>query len=210
MKKKILTYLKIEIVPFILQLLVRIIYLSNKKVFHYPKEKLEEPSYLFALWHGELLMQPFNVKRLRPGKKISAMISDHRDGEIISKTNEYLGINAIRGSSTRGATKVLISAIKMLRNATSDIVITPDGPKGPRFVVADGVVAIAQKTNTKLVLLNCKPSSYWKLSSWDKFIVPKPFGTIEFYASEPISLNNMSMEEAKELIKNRLLKNAII
>lgn len=209
MKKKILTYIKIELVPFILQLLVRFIYLSNKKVFFYPKEKLEDSSYLFALWHGELLMQPFNVRRLRPGRKISAMISEHRDGEAISRTNEYLGIDAIRGSSTRGATKVLISAIKMIKNGTSDVVITPDGPKGPRFSVASGVVAIAQKTKSKIVILNCKPSKYWQLSSWDKFIVPKPFGTIEFYASEAFSLDDLELEEAKELIKEKLLINAM-
>ncbi len=200
-------FLMTKVVPFLLQLFVRFIYLTSKKRFHHPKE-LKDKTYIVSFWHGELLMQPFNYQKLKPKGKVSAMISEHKDGEAITKTVEYLGIYSIRGSSTRGGAKALIGAIKELKGG-DDIAITPDGPKGPRFSVADGIVAIHKKTNAKILAFNCKPSSYWQFNSWDKFIVPKPFGTLDFYVSEPFSLGDLETEEAKEFIKNKLLENAM-
>ncbi len=200
-------FLNTKILPFFLQILVRIIYLTNKKVFHHPA-KLEDEVYIVAFWHGELLMQPFNYQKLKPYGKVSAMISDHRDGESITKTVEFLGIHSIRGSSTRGGTKALIAAIKELKGG-DDIAITPDGPKGPRHSVANGIVAISQKTNAKILPFNCKPTKYWQFNSWDKFIVPKPFGTINFYIGEPFSVNDLQMDTATQLVKEKLLENAI-
>jgi lysophospholipid acyltransferase (LPLAT)-like uncharacterized protein len=196
-----------KILPFILQILVRIIYITNKKVFHHPKV-LSDKVYIITFWHGELLMQPFNYQKLKPYGKVSAMISEHKDGEAITKTVEYLGIYSIRGSSTRGGTKALINAIKELKGG-DDIAITPDGPRGPRHSVANGIVAISQKTNAKILAFNCKPTKYWQLNSWDKFIVPKPFGTINFYISEPFGIDNLELEEAKKLIKAKLQENAM-
>lgn len=200
-------FLVTKILPFILQLFVRFIYLTSKKVFHHPK-KLDDKVYVVAFWHGELLMQPFNYQKLKPSGKVSAMISDHRDGEAITKTVEHLGIYSIRGSSTRGGAKALIGAIKELKGG-DDIAITPDGPKGPRHSVADGIVAISKKTNAKILVFNCKPSKYWQFNSWDKFIIPKPFGRIEFFIDEPLDISALENEEAKELIKEKMLVNAM-
>ena len=113
-------FLVTRVVPFILQLFVRFIYLTSKKVFHHPNINKDE-SYVVAFWHGELLMQPFNYQKLKPSGKISAMISQHKDGEAITRTVEYLGIHSIRGSSSRGAAKVLISAIKEIKNGNSNL-----------------------------------------------------------------------------------------
>ena len=200
-------FLITKVLPFFLQLFVRFIYLSSKKVFHHPKE-LKDDKYLVAFWHGELLMQPFNYRKLKPNGKVSAMISEHKDGEAITKTVEYLGIHSIRGSSTRGGAKALIGAIKELKGG-DDVAITPDGPKGPRFSIADGIVAIHKKTNAKILLFNCKSSKYWQFNSWDKFIVPKPFGRLDFYISEPLDVSSLEENEAKELIQKRLLENAM-
>lgn len=200
-------FLVTRVVPFFLQLFVRFVYLTNKKNFYHPKE-LKDDIYIVSFWHGELLMQPFNYQKLKPKGKVSAMISEHKDGEAITKTVEYLGIHSIRGSSTRGGTKALIGAIKELKGG-NDIAITPDGPKGPRFSVADGIVAIHKKTDAKILAFNCRPSKYWQFNSWDKFIIPKPFGVIDFYVSEPFSVSHLDMAEAKEFIKEKLLINAM-
>lgn len=196
-----------KVAPFILQFFVRIIYLSNKKVFHHPKID-ENESFIVAFWHGELIMQPFNYQKLKATGKVSAMISEHKDGEAITKTVEYLGIDSIRGSSSKGGAKALIAAIKEIKNG-NDIAITPDGPRGPRHSVADGIVAISKKTNAKILIFNCKPKNYWQFNSWDKFIVPKPFGTIEFFIQEPLCIKDLEMEEAKELIREKMLINAM-
>ncbi|QDF30078.1 lysophospholipid acyltransferase family protein [Halarcobacter anaerophilus] len=200
-------FLVTKVVPFIMQLFVRFIYISSKKVFHHPKIDSKEP-FIVAFWHGELLMQPFNYKRIRPKGKVSAMISEHKDGEAITRTVEYLGIDSIRGSSTRGGAKALIGAIKELK-AGYDIAITPDGPKGPRHSVADGIVAISQKTNARILIFNCRPTKYWQFNSWDKFIVPKPFGKLEFFIQEPLDISSLEQKEAKELIQDKMLLNAM-
>lgn len=195
------------LLPPFANILIRALYATCKKEFFlapsYPSE-----SYIVAFWHGELLMQPFLYKRIRKGGKISVMISEHFDGEIIAKIISHFGFKSVRGSSSRGGARVLIEAIKKLKEG-EDVAITPDGPSGPRHSVAEGIVALAQKTNAKIVVFNCKPSGYWSLKSWDKFVIPKPFSTLSFYADKIIDLNGVSAEEAKGLVEKGMLQNAV-
>jgi hypothetical protein len=208
MKKKILNYLQVAVVPFILQLLIRFIYFTNKKIYHHTNVSMGKKSFIVALWHGDLIMQPFNYKKFKPDGSIRAVISEHRDGEAIQKTVAYLGIGSLSGSSTRGGAKAMIGAIKALKQGI-DIAITPDGPKGPIYSIADGIVAIAQKTDSMILPFSSKPSKYWQFNSWDKFIIPKPFGTIDFYIGDPFSVQGMDMEEAKQLILEKMMQNQL-
>jgi len=207
MKDKIKAFLILRVIPFILQLFVRFIYLTNKKVYHHAKINEDEPI-VVTFWHGELLMHPFNYQKLRPRGEVKAMISNHKDGEAITRVVEFLGIGSIRGSSSKGGAKALISTIKELKSG-NDIAITPDGPRGPRFSVADGIVAISQKSKAKIVVFNCRPTKYWQMKSWDKFIIPKPFGTIEFHIQEPLDISSLDMEEAKTLIHEKMMIHAM-
>ncbi len=151
-------------------------------------------------------MQPLNYRKFKPNGNIKVIVSHHRDGETIRKVVDYLGVGAISGSSSKGGAKALIQAIKTIRSGI-DIAITPDGPRGPRYSVANGIVAISQKTNAKIVTCQIKTSKFWQLNSWDKFIIPKPFGIIDFYISEPFDINNLEMDDAKKLIKDKMMEN---
>jgi len=208
MKKKFFKYLEITLVPFILQLIVRFVYLTNKKTYHTTTQLSENETFIICMWHGDLLMQPFNYKNFKPKGTVKAIISEHRDGEAIRKTVEYLGIGSLAGSSTRGGAKALIGAIKSIKNGI-DVAITPDGPKGPIYSVADGVVIISQKTKAKILPFSCVPTKYWQLTSWDKFIIPKPFGKIDFYIGDPVNVLGMEIEQAKELISKQMAKNQL-
>lgn len=192
--------------PLIGSLLIRFLYLTNRAVFHAPKSISQEPI-IFACWHGELLMLPYLYKHYRKKPHAKVLISPHFDGEIISKTIRFFGLGTLAGSSHKSAAKVLIQAIKTLKSGY-DIGITPDGPKGPRHEVADGIVVMAKKAKAKIVLVEIKPSSYWQFNSWDKFVVPKPFGTIDFYATQEIDVEGYTLQEAKELLKKGLLEHA--
>jgi lysophospholipid acyltransferase (LPLAT)-like uncharacterized protein len=150
-----------------------------------------------------------NYFHFRPKGIVKTMISQSKDGEIISKVYSLLGVESIRGSSSKGATKALISTIREITSG-SDVALTPDGPRGPRFSIADGVIAIAQKSGAKVVVLNSKPSKYWQFNSWDRFVLPKPFGKIDFYLSEPFDISNLEFEEARSFIKDKMMQNAII
>lgn len=207
MRKKILRKLSLLVLPFVGTLLIRFIYLTSHKRFHLPKV-IPDESVIFACWHGDLLMQPYLYYQFRSTPKAKVLISEHFDGQIISGIIRFFKLGSIHGSSTRGGAKVLIQALKALSDGY-DIGITPDGPKGPRYSVGDGVVVMAQKRHAKVVVFHCCPSRYWQLTSWDRFVVPKPFGTLEFYASEPIDLEGLEMEEAKTLIKEHLMKYAL-
>lgn len=195
--------LALLIIPFIGSLIIRFLYLTNKKKFHAP-DTLTDESFIMACWHGELLMIPYAYLRYKEIPSVKLFISEHFDGELIAKTLGFFGFGTIRGSTTRGGAKALIQAIKEIKSG-SDIGITPDGPKGPRHQVHDGIIAIAQKTKKKIVLVEIKPSKYWQLKSWDKFIVPKPFGELNYFISEPIDVSELEFEEARKLIKEGLL-----
>ena len=203
MLKKLLRSLATFLVPIIGSLLIRLISLTNKKVFHAPQNLPKEP-FIMACWHGELLMIPYAYTRYRKIPHVKLLISEHFDGNLIAKTLAFFGFGTIRGSSTRGGAKALISAIKELKNGY-DLVITPDGPKGPRHEVQDGIVVMAQKAKVKITVVAIKPSSFWELSSWDKFVIPKPFGRINYYISDLIDVQGMELKDAKQLIKRSLL-----
>ncbi|MBP9615959.1 MAG: lysophospholipid acyltransferase family protein [Aliarcobacter sp.] len=201
-------FFKLKILPYVLYLIVKFIYLTNKKEFHHPKLNDDE-ALIFVTWHDDLICQPLNYFQNRPNGVIKTLISQSKDGEILSKIYNLFGGEIIRGSSSKGATKALISTIREIK-AGSDIALTPDGPRGPRHTVADGVIAIAQKSGARIVVLNSKASKYWQFKSWDKFILPKPFGKIDFYMSEPFNINDLEFEEARSFIKDKMMLNATL
>jgi lysophospholipid acyltransferase (LPLAT)-like uncharacterized protein len=201
--KKTFRFLGVIVLPVIASLLIRLLSLSNKKVFHAP-ENLGKEQFIMACWHGELLMIPYAYTKYRKKPHVKLLISEHFDGNLIAKTLGFFGFGTIRGSSTRGGVKALISAIKEIKNGY-DLGITPDGPKGPRHVVQDGIIVMAQKAKVKITLVEIKPSSYWQLGSWDKFVIPKPFGIINYYISDLIDVTDIPLIEAKKLVQEGLL-----
>lgn len=203
MRKKIARSLALKIVPFIGSLLIRFLYNTNKIHYHSP-EKLSNDPIIFACWHGELLMLPYLYSHYRKTPHAKVLISPHFDGKLISKTIEYFGLGTLAGSSDKNPAKVLIQAIKTLKKGF-DIGITPDGPKGPRHEVADGIIVMAQKAKAKIVLVEIKPTKFWQLNSWDKFTIPKPFGEIHYYATEELDISEMSLEDARDKLQRGLL-----
>jgi len=204
LSKKVTRKLLLYIGPFLGYAIIRLIYLTCKKEFHISSNIPKEP-FVGVLWHGEMLMQLFMYKKFRKKVKTVIMISEHFDGEVISKILKLYGFGSVRGSSSKGSIKVLKEAFSAIDNGY-DLAITPDGPRGPYHSLADGVVLIAQRKNMKIIATRYKASKYWQLNSWDKFIIPKPFSTLCFYASEPFAIDGLSKDEAKELIKKTLDK----
>ena len=96
--------------------------------------------------------------------------------------------------------EIQIKIAKFLANNGVDVVITPDGPRGPRRSISDGSVTIAQKTGVNVVVLSYKASKFWQFNSWDKMILPKPFSKLTYYISGEFSLEGLNIQEAKNLI----------
>lgn len=207
LKKKIL----VKLAEYIILLLIWLIYLTCKKNFT-PTSLPKKPC-IVVFWHGRLAMMSFAYKhwwkkKFGGQKSGKVIISDHKDGEIITSVISHFGIKAIRGSSSKGGARALISAFKEIKNGV-DVIITPDGPRGPKHSVADGAVVIAQKQNLDIYALNYEASKFWQFKSWDGMILPKPFSTINYSLSKPFSVANLELDEAKELIKNTLFEAAL-
>jgi lysophospholipid acyltransferase (LPLAT)-like uncharacterized protein len=129
---------------------------------------------IFALWHGELLPLLWHHR----GENIAIVISEHRDGEIIAQIAESLGYATVRGSSSRGGSRALIGLMREI-DAGRDGAITPDGPRGPARVFAPGAAVAAQRTGALIAPIRAKASSAWRLKSWDRFLIPKPFARVQ-------------------------------
>ena len=133
-------------------------------------------------WHGRLLAMPFSYKRNR-GK---VLISRHRDGELIARVVKYFGIGAVRGSYRKeGSISSLRGMIKEIREGT-DMAVTPDGPKGPRYQIKQGIVELARLSGRPIVLLTYSASRGKVFNSWGRFMLPYPFSKILFVWGDPV------------------------
>lgn len=186
---------------YFIYVFIKLIFFTCKKRYLIGKLPKDKGS-VVLFWHGQLGFMCFVYKCIWDNvqKHGKVIISDHKDGEIITKIIDKFGIGTLRGSSSKGGAKVLIDALRQIKQGT-DIVITPDGPRGPRHSVADGAVVISQKTNSDIYVLNYEIDNFWELKSWDKMIIPKPFSTIKFTLSKPFNVKDLSLSEAKRKIQ---------
>jgi lysophospholipid acyltransferase (LPLAT)-like uncharacterized protein len=156
--------------------------------------------FILAFWHRHLLLMPYAYR----GRKISVLVSQSKDGELIASTVARLGIDSTRGSSSRGG----VSGMKtMLRKAADgwDIAFTPDGPRGPAREVQPGVTLTAAATGLPIQPVAIAASRAKLLRSWDRFLVPLPFSTVHIVYGEPLTVKRRSdTAEAAMELKRRL------
>ena len=186
---------------------MRIIWYTTRKTFH-NADSIEAKQYVCVTWHGELFMSPQAYRQLHKKFPASAIISSHFDGSLIARTLQFLRIRPLRGSSRKGARQVLLQAFKSIKSG-EEVLITPDGPKGPRHSMSDGAVGIALKSKLPIFVMNFRAQNYWQFSSWDKFVIPKPFTQVDFYI-QSLSLEGMEHEEAKAYLLAKMLENTIV
>ncbi len=194
------------LVPPVAALCVRLFFLSCRKKYHYIGS-LPQNNCVFVGWHGELFFNPLFYKKARPGFDAYALVSRHFDGELIARTNKIsAGLHALRGSSSKGGSAVLLQAIKKLR-AGADVVLTPDGPRGPRHRIQDGVLSLCRRCGGSVVIITHRPRRYWRLKSWDRFMIAKPFTRVDVYF-QTLRLQNFD-ENDKKYLQERMLAYAL-
>lgn len=135
----------------------------------------------FSLWHGHLLP----LLWLHRGEGVIIVISEHKDGEIVARIAQNLGYGLIRGSTTRGGTRALIQLTRALQEGR-DVAITPDGPRGPAETVAPGTIAAAQRSGVPVLPTLAHCDRAWRLRSWDRFMIPKPFARLSVAYGAPM------------------------
>lgn len=156
---------------------------------------------IFAFWHRMMLV----LASVGRGTNIHVLISQHTDGEYIAQVIKWLGYGVIRGSTTRGGARAMIKMVRKAREGTP-IGITPDGPRGPCYVVQTGVIYLAQKSGVPIIPAALGVSSYWELPSWDRFIIPKPFSRALLLYGTPIYVPPKLTKEQIEEYRLQLQK----
>lgn len=201
----------IKIAPPIMYMALRIIYAFTRHRFHI-NEYAREHNFIGAFWHGELLMLPFLYKHFQKevskerDKGFYIVQSHHFDAELMVRVIALFHLRSLRGSSSKGGLRVLMEALKLLREGY-DIGLSLDGPKGPYHTISDGIVAMSQKTEKHIIPIRVVYSRYWELKTWDKFRIPKPFSRIDYYMSDGFVIDkDMNLDEAKTLICTHLEK----
>lgn len=160
-------------------------------------------SVIFSFWHGRLIMMPYLWPRGSGTMRV--LISEHKDGMFISRICKCFGIDTVHGSSSKRSLSAVRDLLKALKSGES-ITFTPDGPRGPRFSVAPGVVAVAQKAGAPIIPWIFSSNRGKSLKSWDRFFVPYPFGKGCFIADDPLFIPpEMPIEEASTLLKDRMM-----
>jgi hypothetical protein len=148
---------------------------------------------IFTLWHGELLPLLWHHR----DQGIAVVISEHRDGEIIARIAERLGYATVRGSTSRGGGRALIGLMRALESGL-DGAVTPDGPRGPAHEFAPGAAIASQRTGVPLLFVRASASRAWRLKSWDRFLVPKPFARVRVTYGPLTNVEAASPREAAE------------
>ncbi|HEV2854892.1 MAG TPA: lysophospholipid acyltransferase family protein [Thermoanaerobaculia bacterium] len=193
-----------RVVPFLAAGFIRLLR-ATVRLRHHGDERMrawerEGRHFILAFWHRHLLLMPYAYR----GGRISVLVSQSTDGELIASTVARLGIDSSRGSSSRGG----IGGMRSLLRKTAegwDIAFTPDGPRGPLREVQPGVILAAAATGLPIQPVAVAASRAKLLRSWDRFVVPLPFSTVHFVYGEPLVVERRgdTVEAAAEL-KRRL------
>jgi lysophospholipid acyltransferase (LPLAT)-like uncharacterized protein len=154
---------------------------------------------ILAFWHGRILLMPFPYR----GPKACIMNSSHRDGEIITRVIKRFGASVVRGSSTRGWMGGLKGMLDAYRQGY-DLLVVPDGPRGPRGKAKSGVLQLARATGAPVF-----PVTYgaqWKVTvnSWDRLLVPFPLSRIIYVVGQPIIVPADASPEVMEIKRQEL------
>ena len=139
---------------------------------------------IFVFWHGQLLP----LVHYHRGEGVVVLVSEHADGEYITRVIERHGFDTVRGSSTRGGTKGLKALIRAAR-AGHDLALTPDGPRGPAQEFKPGALLAAQVTGAPIIPVAAGASAAWHFESWDRFMVPRPLSKVAVEYAEPVWLD---------------------
>jgi lysophospholipid acyltransferase (LPLAT)-like uncharacterized protein len=134
-------------------------------------------NYVGALWHNRLLLISYVLKRFAPHRPGAGLISASRDGDLIAPLVERFGFQVVRGSSSRLGATGMLELVGVLE-AGRDVLLTPDGPRGPVYELGPGIILLAQKSGAPIQPINLEFSSCWRLNSWDRFILPRPFSKV--------------------------------
>ena len=158
---------------------------------------------ILAFWHSRIVLMRFGYR----GSKACIMNSIHRDGEIITRVLKRFGIAAVRGSSSRGWVSGLKGLIEAYRLGY-DLIVVPDGPRGPCQQAKSGVLQLARATGAPVYPTTYSAAWHTKIGSWDRLMIPFPFSRVVYVVGPPISVpgetTSAQLEQKRQELEKRL------
>lgn len=160
--------------------------------------------FIFCFWHGRMMMLPAAWHRSR---KMHMLVSDHRDGRLIARTIRHFGIATVTGSSSKGGAAALRTILRLLKSGLG-VGFTPDGPRGPRMRASLGVVQAARLSGVPIFPTTYSTTRRRLFQSWDRFLLPLPFGRGVLLIGAPIRVardaDEAALERARAEVEERL------
>lgn len=157
-----------------------------------------------VLWHNRLFLAAEIVRRFRVGRPAYALVSASQDGAWLTAFFALAGMRTVRGSSSRLGREAATALVDVLR-AGHDVGITPDGPRGPCYELKPGGVIVARRTRAPVLLVGGEFTSAWRLRSWDRFYVPKPFSHVRMRCEVLLPEQLADRDAGIALMRERLL-----
>ena len=154
---------------------------------------------IFALWHANMLAVLWKHRH----EGVVVLTSQHADGEILARICEALGYRTVRGSTSKGGARALVEIDRLLQQG-AEVAITPDGPRGPAKSIAPGVVYSAQRARVPIIPVDVRASRAWRLKTWDRFVIPKPFARVTIRYGEPVVVPSAEQGSTVERETERL------
>ena len=162
---------------------------------------------IFVFWH-ENILAPFY---LRGHCNLTMLLSRHRDADWLAEAATFMGFDSVRGSSFRGGSAALRELTRKVEQEGANIAITPDGPRGPRRELAQGPIFLASKLGVPLIALGIGYDRPWRMPTWDRFALPRPFSRARIVLSPllhmPAQLDRDGVEHYRQQVQmllNRL------
>ena len=168
------------------------------------REHLEEASRggrlpIYTTWHDRVFLATYFFRQ----RRIVVMTSQSFDGEYIARFIRRFGFGAVRGSSTRGGIGALAELVRLAR-ARCPAGFMIDGPKGPRHEAKMGAVLLAKKTGQAVLPFSVNAESFWRLPSWDRLQIPRPFTRAVVRIAPPIRVAADADDSALAAMRDEL------
>ncbi|HEX4871509.1 MAG TPA: lysophospholipid acyltransferase family protein [Nevskiaceae bacterium] len=199
--------LKTRLAARLLAGLMRLIFLTSRRRYTglaHLQTAMDGGPVIVVSWHNRNILGPFGyLAHRRPGRAFTPLASASRDGTLAALAMRHLGVECIRGSSSRGGSAALRQMVKSAR-AGNDLGITPDGPRGPKYVVQPGVITTARLTGLPIVPMSYQARRRIELRSWDAMIVPWPFNRLHYVYGEPIRVPREADEPQMEALRQQV------
>jgi lysophospholipid acyltransferase (LPLAT)-like uncharacterized protein len=132
---------------------------------------------VMPLWHNRLFAIGPIWKKYQGASKSAVLTSASSDGAIVEAGMRVFGCEAVRGSSSRRSRAAIVGVMRKIKEGFF-VGITPDGPRGPRYVLQPGLVKIAQACRVPVIPVRVEYESAWRMNTWDRFCIPKPFSKV--------------------------------